>query len=202
MTETKNSEEDIIEMHDLLQVHPEIRVMGNKIWFTDDVTSSSQQNLINDIMVVSSGLTTQEIRMGLEQNSSAIDIYINSPGGDAHSGLAIYDYLRTFPRIINTHIMGVCASAATMIFLGGDYRYMSENSVMMIHHPRYISQAIITPSANKDMSQNLQLLYDQYRNVYLEYVTCTVEELENIYSREILLNKDKAESLGLLCEEG
>ena len=49
-----------------------------------------------------------------------VTVYINSPGGSADSGFAMYDMLRFVSCPIRTVVAGLCASAAVMVFLGGD----------------------------------------------------------------------------------
>ena len=60
-------------------------------------------------------------------------IRINSPGGSVFDGIAIYNLLKS--RGVKTIVDGVAASIASIIFLAGDEREMSEGSVLMIHNP-------------------------------------------------------------------
>src|SRR6188508_3466202 len=46
-----------------------------------------------------------------------ITVFVNSPGGSADSGFAIYDSLRFFKPPVRTVVNGLCASAAVMIYL-------------------------------------------------------------------------------------
>src|SRR4029453_13067044 len=52
-----------------------------------------------------------------EDENAPVTVYINSPGGSADSGFAIYDSLRFFKPPVRTVVNGLCASAAVMIFL-------------------------------------------------------------------------------------
>ena len=62
----------------------------------------------------------------LRENAGAskIRVRINSPGGNAAAGLAIYHLFRNYPARIETCADGIVASAAAMIFLAGDDRLM------------------------------------------------------------------------------
>lgn len=62
-----------------------------------------------------------------------IEVQINSPGGDAFEGVAIYNALRTHPAKITTRVDGLAASAASVIAQAGDHRVMLTGSQMMIH---------------------------------------------------------------------
>jgi ATP-dependent protease ClpP protease subunit len=62
-----------------------------------------------------------------------IDLQINSPGGSAWDGYAIYNALVTHPATITAHIVGVAASAASFIAMAGAEIVAYRPSEMMIH---------------------------------------------------------------------
>lgn len=66
-----------------------------------------------------------------------ITVYVNSPGGDADSGFAIYDTMKLVSCPVRTVCAGLCASAGIIIFLGSDKgeRYSLPNSRFLIHQP-------------------------------------------------------------------
>ena len=64
-----------------------------------------------------------------------IQLYINSPGGDADAGLAIYDTMHLISPSVATTCVGMAASAAAVILAGGakGKRHCLPNSRMLIH---------------------------------------------------------------------
>jgi ATP-dependent protease ClpP protease subunit len=62
-----------------------------------------------------------------------IDLHINSPGGSAWDGYAIYNALKAHPATVTAHIVGVAASAASFIAMAGDEIIAYRPSEMMIH---------------------------------------------------------------------
>src|SRR6202165_4772079 len=64
-----------------------------------------------------------------------IQLYINSPGGDADAGLAIYDTMQLVTPTVGTMCVGMAASAAAVILAGGakGKRLALPNSRMLIH---------------------------------------------------------------------
>jgi ATP-dependent Clp protease protease subunit len=64
-----------------------------------------------------------------------IQLYINSPGGDADAGLAIYDAMQLVTPAVSTTCVGMAASAAAVILGGGakGKRLALPNSRMLIH---------------------------------------------------------------------
>ena len=76
------------------------------------------------------------------ESHDPITMYINCPGGDADSGFGIYDVMRFVASPITTVCTGLAASAAIIIFLGGDKgsRFSMPNSRFLIHQPSTQSQ--------------------------------------------------------------
>lgn len=69
----------------------------------------------------------------------AIDLRINSAGGSAFSGLAIYNMLKRHPASITVHVDGLAASIASIIAMAGDEVLMGEGAQMMIHDASAVS---------------------------------------------------------------
>jgi ATP-dependent protease ClpP protease subunit len=64
-------------------------------------------------------------------------VYINSLGGKLHEALAIFNGLTQHQAHIHTHVEGIAASAASVIFMAGDTRHMPANTLLMVHEPFY-----------------------------------------------------------------
>jgi ATP-dependent Clp endopeptidase proteolytic subunit ClpP len=79
----------------------------------------------------------KDINKQLTDNKEADTIiaHINSPGGDVFEGWAIHDVLRATGKKIITQGEGIVASIATVIFLAGSERRMTDNTQLMIHNP-------------------------------------------------------------------
>ncbi len=80
------------------------------------------------------GVTADDfVRELAEITAAEIEVQINSPGGDAFDGVAIFNALRTHPARVTTRVDGVAASAASIIAQAGDHRVMMSGAQMMIH---------------------------------------------------------------------
>lgn len=66
-------------------------------------------------------------------DAPAIDLHVNSPGGSAWDGFAIYNALVAHPASVSVHVIGVAASAASIVAMAGDEVVMYRPSQMMIH---------------------------------------------------------------------
>lgn len=71
------------------------------------------------------------------ENDEDIKIFINSPGGDADAGFAIFDMMRFVKPKVKAICTGVAASAAVIILLGAkkENRYSLPNARVLIHQP-------------------------------------------------------------------
>src|SRR5688572_7725510 len=65
----------------------------------------------------------------------ALDVRINSPGGDVFEGIALYNALARFPAKVTVHIDGIAASIASLVALAGDKTLIAENAMVMVHRP-------------------------------------------------------------------
>ena len=80
------------------------------------------------------GVGAAEFQKQLNEITSAqLNVYINSPGGLVDEGTAIYNALKQHPAKVNTRVMGIAASIASVIAQAGDTIEMSPGSLMMIH---------------------------------------------------------------------
>jgi ATP-dependent Clp protease protease subunit len=100
------------------------------------------QNSINNLSISideeigSFGVNAKDFIEEVQSNGSKnIELTINSGGGSVFEAFAIYDYLKTSNLNVNVKIVGVAASAASVLALAGDtLPTMTENSVIMIHN--------------------------------------------------------------------
>lgn len=79
--------------------------------------------------------TRDEIAVAKSLGAKGITVYINSGGGSVFEGYAIYNLLKESGLQITTHVVGLCASIASLIFLSGSVRKMSTTGSLMIHNP-------------------------------------------------------------------
>lgn len=63
-----------------------------------------------------------------------VSIAINSPGGDMFDGIAIYNQLAEHPAEVNVKVVGVAASAASIVAMAGDNIAIGAGSFLMIHN--------------------------------------------------------------------
>lgn len=67
-------------------------------------------------------------------DAEQITVRINSPGGSVFDAFAMYNDLRAHPARIRVEIVGVAASAASVVAMAGDTIAIAENGFLMIHN--------------------------------------------------------------------
>ncbi|AUH62900.1 head maturation protease, ClpP-related [Paracoccus zhejiangensis] len=81
------------------------------------------------------GVSLRRIAAALSRiGPQAVTVQINSPGGDMFEGIAIYNLLRAHPAAVTVEVLGLAASAASIIAMAGDEIHMSPGSFLMLHN--------------------------------------------------------------------
>ncbi len=70
----------------------------------------------------------------LEANGEDVTVYINSPGGYVDEGSEIYTELKNYSGYVEVQIVGLAASAASVIAMAGDKVKISPTAQLMIHN--------------------------------------------------------------------
>ncbi|MGJ0627953.1 head maturation protease, ClpP-related [Xenorhabdus bovienii] len=81
------------------------------------------------------GVTVKRISAALRAvGGGDVVVNINSPGGDMFEGLAIYNVLRAYEGKVTVKVLGIAASAASIIAMAGDEIQMGRGAFLMIHN--------------------------------------------------------------------
>lgn len=86
---------------------------------------------------VANAVVAQLLVLSREDPDADIQMYINSPGGQIYSGLAIYDTMKMIPNKISTVAVGVTASFGTVLLAAGTKgkRYALPHATVHMHQP-------------------------------------------------------------------
>lgn len=131
--------------------------------------------------------------------ASPVTVHINSEGGHATEGLAIYEALRAHPGRVHVTIEGVAASAASLIAMAGETREIRKSGFVMIHDPLMSGAS----GAAKDMRRNAELLEniaESYAAVYAERAGLQPEEARRLMEAETWLNAADALELNFVTD--
>ncbi len=101
--------------------------------FIQGIISPWRDGSVGEFGEVNIKQVTQQIQD--QSDADRLIVHIHSPGGDVDEGFGIHDILVASGKEIETRIEGLCASIATVVFLAGTTRKVTENSDGMIHTP-------------------------------------------------------------------
>lgn len=131
-----------IPIRDALFQHREIHLSG-------EITQES-----------ASGLVLQLRYLQAENPGKEITLYLNSPGGEITSGLAVYDAMQAMSCPVKTVCIGMAASMAAILFAAGSKREILPHARIMIHDPLLSGgiggSALKIDSIAKDLMQTRQ----------------------------------------------
>jgi ATP-dependent Clp protease protease subunit len=140
----------------------------------------------------------------MEQDSATepITVYLNTPGGAADCGLAIYDLLRFMKPPVTAVVTGLCASAGVIVFLGAakDRRLALPNARFMIHEPRFLSASYGQASDLAITAKELLKMKDRYNVIIAEATGKTAEQVGTDTRRDFWLSADEAKDYGLVTK--
>lgn len=114
-----------------------------------------------------------------------ITVRINSYGGEVAEGVAIYNALRAHPARITTVCDGFACSIASVIFMAGDERVMSDASLMMIHNAS--SHAHGDSNRLRKTADDLDTITGLSRGIYLSATDLAEAEIAEMMDRETWL---------------
>lgn len=102
----------------------------------DEMFAHREINCIGEIDSALVNSLCLQLRYLAKQDPEAeITMYINSPGGQVSSGLALFDTMAAIPCPVHTICTGMAASMASLLFVSGSQRDMLPHSQVMIHDP-------------------------------------------------------------------
>lgn len=130
----------------------------------------------------------------LPSDNEDLEVIINSGGGDVYSGSEIYTTLKAYPGKVNVKVVGVAASAASVIAMAGDHVEMSPTAQMMIHNAWTV--AIGDSNGMSKASEMLSGTNRGIANAYIAKTGLSEETILNLMNEETWLNAQDAVEKG------
>ena len=169
-------------------------INSNEIYFYTDVNNESCVLLNKSITDLGKQLQMAKITFGLEETPH-IKLYINSDGGEVFGALSTVDRISKSEVPVHSYIEGLVASAATLISVSCQKRYIRKNSIILIHQIR--SWFGGTHENIKDEVHNLDVLSNIIKQIYLTNTKLSEQELNKLLKRDIYLSAEEAIRYGL-----
>lgn len=166
-----------------------ISTIDNNIYFYSPITKTSCFKLEKELLL----LNQENLLEGI---NNPINLHIQSNGGSLFNSIYIIDLIKNLETPVYTYVDGFAASAATLISVVGKKRFMTTNSLMLIHQ---LSGGMNGKfSEMEDESENINSLMDFITRTYLENTKINKVELEQILKHDIWLNSTYCLQNGLV----
>ena len=142
----------------------------------------------------------QLLFLAKEDPNRDIDLYINSPGGQIYSGMAIYDTMQHIKPDVATICVGLAASMGSFLLAAGAHgkRSALPHSRIMIHQPTggFYGQATDVQIQAEEI---LRMKRDLNR-MMAEHTGQPLDRIENDVERDYFMSADEAAEYGLIDE--
>ena len=143
-------------------------IQSEESWWSDDCVT--YRNFIDELN-------------GLGEKKT-INVMIQSGGGDVFAANAIYNALAMNKATITGTIIGICASAATIVLMACDERRIAKNAILMAHNP----SVTLWGSYQTEDLLKLAEVTDQVKKsivaAYMERLDKTEEEINQLMDEE------------------
>ena len=159
------------------------------IMVTDEITKKLAQRIIAQLLILEQ-----------EDPEKEIKVFINSPGGDADAGFAIYDMMKFIKPKIKNICAGVAASAAVIILLGTgkESRVSLPNSRILIHQPSTGVHG--TASDIQIEASEILKCREKINRMISEETNREFEKVENDTKRNYWMSAEEAVEYGLISK--
>jgi len=139
-------------------------------------------------------VSASDIDNALKVITGDIVINLNSPGGDAFDGIAIYNRLKKHNGKVTINIDGWACSAASVIAMAADELVMGLGSMLMIHEASTLVWGTKTNMRKEaDVLENLE---DGIIDIYMTKANIVREEIRNMVDAETWFSASKAVEIG------
>jgi len=163
------------------------RLLRERIVFLGQEVNDDIANLI----------AAQLLHLDAVEPGKDIYLYINSPGGSAYAGMAIYDAMQYVASDVATVCLGMGMSAAAMILCGGapGKRFALPNAKVMIHQGSGGFRG--TPADIQIAAREILALTRRYAEVIAGHSGKDVEQVMRDIDRDRFLTPEEAVEYGL-----
>jgi len=163
------------------------RLLRERIVFLGTEVSDQSANLI----------VAQLLFLEAEDPDTDIRLYVNSPGGDAYAGFAIYDAMQFVKPDVQTYAVGMAMSAGAMILAGGaeGKRFVLPNSKVMIHQGSGGFRG--TPADIQIAAKEILSLTRRYAEIIAKHARRDVDEVMRDIDRDNFLGPEDAIAYGI-----
>lgn len=150
------------------------------------------------IPATSPSKVSRVVENAIRNNVKELNVVINSGGGSVFSASEIYTELKKFAGNVKVEIVGVAASAASVIAMAGTHIAMAPTGQLMIHNAMNSAEGDYrVMNHNSDF---LQKVNRSIMNAYISKTGKTVDELKQLMDAETWMTAQEAKEAGFIDE--
>jgi ATP-dependent Clp protease protease subunit len=143
-------------------------------------------------------VVAQLLHLESEEPEKEISVYINTPGGDVYSGLAIYDTMQFIKPEVQTICFGIAMSMGSLLLTGGakGKRLALPNSRVLIHQP---SAGFEGQSTDIEIhAREILNMRERIEEIYTHHTGQPRERIHEDIERDRFFKADEAVEYGLI----
>ncbi len=164
------------------------RLLNDRIIFLGTAIDDQVSNLV----------VAQLLHLESEDPDKDISIYVNSPGGDVYSGLAVYDTMQFIKPDVTTICFGVAMSMGSLLLTGGapGKRLALPNSRILIHQP---SSGFEGQATDIEIhAREVLATRERIDQIYAQHTGKPLEQVHVDMERDRFFGAEEAASYGLI----
>lgn len=166
---------------------------------SDDERSISVYDVIGQDYWSGDGVTAKRIAGALRSmGKGPVTVNVNSPGGDMFEGLAIYNLLREHDGEVTVKVLGLAASAASIIAMAGDTVQIARAGFLMVHNAWVM--AIGNRNDLQEIAATLKPFDDAMAGVYAARTGQDVKSMAKLMDKESWIGGEAAVEDGFADE--
>ena len=150
---------------------------------------------------VANSVIAQMFFLEMQNSKQDINLYINSPGGSVHAGLAIYDIMQFVHCDVATYCIGLAASMGSLLLTSGakGKRYILPNARVMLHQPLVAGSGISGQVSDIEIqAREMTYTKKQLTDIYARHTGMDIKTLTKMMDRDRYLGPEEAKELALL----
>lgn len=178
--------------------------MPKKNWYTIQASADAVSAEISIFDAIGatwdgSGVTARQFIADLKAlKAKKITMLVNSPGGSLFDGVAIYNAIRSLDAEVTAKVLGVAASAASVIVMAAKKVVMPKASMLMVHKSATASWG--NADDLRAMADTLDKIDNSLATVYADRTGKSVEEVMALLGDETWMSADEAVAMGFADE--
>jgi len=143
-------------------------------------------------------VTAQLLFLESENPKKEIAMYINSPGGHVHSGLAIYDTMQYIRSPVSTACIGMAASMGALLLAAGEkgMRFATPNSRIMVHQPSGGFRGVASDIERHAL--DILSVKKRLNEIYVKHTGQPYETVEKTLDRDSFMTASEAQAWGIV----